>query len=83
MISKELNLEHVSAGVQAVHWLLNRGCKCIDLIGFGYKEGKFMEEKIYAKNSKNYAPGMVDTNPMYNWNAERQWLIIQPAVNFI
>lgn len=83
MITKELNLEHVSAGIQAVHWLLNRGCKDITLIGFGYKDGKFMQQKVYAKNSINYEPGMVDTNPLYNWDRERQWLQLQPQVTFI
>lgn len=76
LISKELGLEHVSAGPQAVHWLLNRGCRHIELIGFGYKDGKFMEEKIYCNNSKNYPAGMKDENPMYNWEAERQWLML-------
>jgi hypothetical protein len=83
MISKELQLEHVSAGPQAVQWLLNRGCKHIDLIGFGYKNGEFMTDKVYAKNSKNYPDGMKDTNTMYNWQRERQWLMLQPEVRFI
>lgn len=83
LISKELCLEHVSAGPQAVHYLLNRGCRHIDLVGFGYKDGKFMEEKIYCNNSKNYPDGMKDENPLYDWKAERQWLINQPQVHFI
>lgn len=83
MISKELGLEHISAGVQAVAWLLNRGCQHIDLIGFGYKDGKFNEQKVYAKNSINYEPGMVDTNPLYSWAKEREWLLLQPQVTFI
>ncbi|MBO5957100.1 MAG: hypothetical protein J6Q39_06050 [Bacteroidales bacterium] len=83
MISYEVGEDHVSAGPQAVHWLLNRGCRHIDLIGFGYRDGKFMDEKIYAKNSKNYPDGMKDTNSMYNWAKERQWLKYQPQVHFI
>lgn len=83
LISKELGLEHVSAGPQAVAWLLNRGCKHIDLIGFGYKDGEFMSDKIYCNNSKNYESGMKDENSMYNWKTERQWLMLQPAVHFI
>lgn len=83
LISKELGLEQVSAGPQAVHWLLNRGCRHIDLIGFGYKDGEFMTDKIYAKNSHNYPDGMKDNNTHYDWNAERNWLKSQPQVHFI
>lgn len=83
MIIKELGLEHVSAGVQAVAWLLNRGCKDITLIGFGFRDGKFMEQKVYAKNSINYPDGMKDDNPLYSWYRERQWLLLQPQVTFI
>lgn len=84
MISYEIGAEHISAGPQAVHWLLNRGCRHIDLIGFGYKPGEgFMTEKIYAKNSKNYPDGMKDNNTIYDWAKERQWLMLQPQVHFI
>lgn len=84
MICKEIGTDHISAGPQAVHWLLNRGCRHIDLIGFGYKPGEgFMSEKIYAKNSKNYPDGMKDTNDHYNWELERKWLKLQPQVHFI
>ena len=84
MICYEVGHDHVSAGPQAIHWLLNRGCRHIDLIGFGYKPGEgFMNEKIYAKNSKNYPDGMKDTNQLYDWTLERKWLQLQPQVNFI
>lgn len=83
MISKELGLEHVSAGIQAVHYLLNRGCKDITLIGFGFRDGKFNKQKVYAKNSINYPDAMVDTNPLYSWDREREWLLLQPQIRFI
>lgn len=83
MLSYEIGIDHVSAGPQTVHWLLNRGCRHIDLIGFGYKNGEFMTEKIYAKNSHNYPDGMKDNNTHYDWDLERKWLKLQPQVHFI
>lgn len=52
-------------------------------MGFGYREGQFLEDKVYCKNSKNYPAGMKDENPLYDWKAERQWLMLQPQVHFI
>lgn len=79
MITKELNLEHVSAGVQALHWLLNRGCNHIDIMGFGDDTCK----KVYCRNSKNYEAGMKDDNPLYNWKKEREWILNQPQIHLI
>lgn len=83
MLCREVGKESVSAGPQAVHWLLNRGCRHIDLIGFGYRDGEFMSDKIYARNSKNYEAGYKDTNDHYDWALERKWLLGQPAIHFI
>lgn len=83
LLSKEMGVEHVSAGPQAIHWLLNRGCKHIDLVGFGYRDGEFMSDKVYCQNSKNYADGMKDNNTLYDWGLERKWLQQQPQVHFI
>lgn len=85
ILIQETGCENLSAGIQAVHWLLNRGCEHVDLIGFGFdsKTKSFSTEKRYCQNSKNFTPGQLDENPHYDFMKERQWLMKQPSVNFI
>ena len=83
IIASEIGVDKVSAGPQAVAYFINRGVEHIDLIGFGYLNGEFMKQKRYADNSHNYKTRMMDSNPLYDWNKERQWLINQPEITFI
>lgn len=78
-----------SAGAQAIDFFLNRGAACVDVIGFGCKEGKFNPDKIYTQGSKGTTPEHnttkegKDENPNYDWHAEREWEINQASVKFI
>lgn len=83
LLSQEIGVKHVSAGPQAIAYFLNRGCEKIDLIGFGYLKGQFMQTKRYCDNAHNYSTRMVDKNALYDWEKERAWMTMQPQVCFI
>lgn len=83
LLLAESSCDNLSAGVQAVHWLLNRGCVHVDLIGFGFDGKEFAKEKRYCHNAINFEAGAVDNNPHYDFAKERQWLLRQPDVHFL
>lgn len=66
-IRAEIGWHHVSCGVLAVAWCLNRGAKSVSVIGFGCIGGWEAKLKIYDN-------GMKDNNPHYNWEREHLWL---------
>ena len=83
ILCSELQVEKVSAGLQAVSYFLNRGARVIYLLGFGMTKEGFMNEKKYCKHSINYNDGMKDTNKFYDWNKEKIWLKQQSKIRFL
>ena len=83
ILCSELQVEKVSAGIQAVSYFLNRGARVIYLLGFGMTKEGFMNEKKYCKHSINYKDGMKDTNQFYDWNKEKIWLKQQSKIRFL
>ena len=83
ILCNELQVEKVSAGIQAVSYFLNRGASVVYLLGFGMTKEGFMNEKKYCKHSINYKDGMKDTNKFYDWNKEKTWLKQQSKIRFL
>ena len=73
----------VSAGIQTIHYFLNRDVKKVCLIGFGHFQDGFKNEKKYCKNSHNYPNGMIDKNPHYDWSKEQHWMKNQSKIVFL
>lgn len=72
------------AGVQAIAYCINRGAKSIELIGFGtYPDGTRTNGKRYCANAKCFPNGMIDDNPIYDFELERKWIEAQPEVSYI
>lgn len=78
----ELDHDNASAGLQAIHYFLNRGVKELWLLGFGKFSDGF-KEKRYCDNSFNFKKGEKDNNPVYDWNKERKWLLNQSKIIFL
>lgn len=83
ILCSELQVEKVSAGLQAVSYFLNRGASVVYVLGFGMTKEGFMNAKKYCKHSINYKDGMKDTNQYYNWNKEKTWLKHQSKIRFL
>jgi hypothetical protein len=66
--SLELGWQHVSAGMLACMWCLNRGARRVRVVGFGYDP-----QRGWAAD-KRYPDGQKDGNPLYNWKQEQRWL---------
>lgn len=82
ILLNELKHNKVSAGLQAIHYFLNRGVKEVWLLGFGkYSDG--FKEKRYCSNSFNFKKGHFDNNPAYDWNKEKEWLKNQSKIKFL
>ncbi len=82
ILLSEINHPNASAGLQAIHYFLNRGAKEIWLLGFGkYSDG--FKEKRYCENAFNFKKGEKDNNPAYDWNKERIWLENQSKIKFL
>lgn len=64
----EVGWQHVSAGVLACLWCLNRGAQRVRVVGFGYEAARG-----WARD-KRYPDGVRDENPLYNWPLEQHWL---------
>lgn len=87
-LCEQVGHSHVSCGVCAIAWLLNRGAAQIDLVGFGYHDGKWNRDKVYTTANKAHIPthntqGTVDTNPLYDWDKEKAWIMRQPRVHLL
>lgn len=67
-IRAEIGCSHVSIGILAAAWCLNRGARTVSVIGFGCHGG------IRDADRKVYASGPVDKNMHYNWSREYEWL---------
>lgn len=78
-------LPNVSSGFLAVIYFLLRGAKQVDLIGYGFLGGKFLNygQKKYCNRSFNYAPGYLDNNSNYDFAKEHEILAKLPGVNFV
>lgn len=84
MLCEEIGHQHVSCGVQAIAYCLNRSAKSIDLIGYGvWPDGTRTQQKRYCANAKCFPNGMYDTNDIYDWEKERSWIENQPECRFI
>lgn len=79
----EVGHENVSAGVQSIHYFLNRDVRKIYLIGFGHFQDGFRNVKKYCQNAHNYPNGMTDTNQHYNWKKEQHWMKNQSKIVFL
>lgn len=66
--AQEIGHPHVSAGLLACMWALNRGARQVYAIGFGYRRGQGWPE------GKVYPDGTVDRNERYDWPRENRWL---------
>jgi hypothetical protein len=66
--AQEIVHPHVSAGLLACMWALNRGARQVYAIGFGYRRGQGWPE------GKVYPDGTVDNNTKYDWPRENRWL---------
>ena len=66
--AQEIVHPHVSAGLLACMWALNRGARQVYAIGFGYRRGQGWPE------GKVYPDGTVDRNERYDWPRENRWL---------
>lgn len=78
----------VSAGAQAIDYFINREADRIDVIGFGWKDGKRCKNKEYTQGSTGTTPttgvvNNVDLNSQYNWEAEAEWEAAQPSVHLL
>lgn len=76
----ETGLNKTSAGIQALHYFINRGAKRIYIIGFGYYSDGINRGKTYCKNSFNYPAGMRDTNKNYDWVRQKNWINNQRSI---
>lgn len=72
----EAGVEKPSCGLLAVAWLLNRGARQVDLVGFGFDGVRWCERKIYAD-------GGVDGNGHYDWEQEHAWYERQARVRLL
>lgn len=64
----EVGWQHVSAGVLACMWALNRGARRVRVVGFGYDPLRgWAADKRYPDREK-------DGNPLYHWKQEQRWL---------
>lgn len=79
----EVGHDNISCGLSACLWAINRNAKRVFIMGFGEQQGQRMTQKRYCQNSHNYKAGMVDDNPHYDWDKERQWLKAQPQIEFL
>ena len=79
----ELGHDAASAGLQAIHFFLNRDVREIYLLGFGMYSDGFKQSKKYCKRAFNYSDGMTDTNNAYDWNKERDYMLKQSKIRFI
>lgn len=84
MLCEEIGHPHVSCGVQAIAYCINRGVKSIDLIGYGvYPDGTRTQQKRYCANAKCFPNGMRDYNEIYDWEKEYNWIKNQPECVFL
>lgn len=86
-LAAQVGHPQVSAGIQAVHYLLARGAR-VDVIGFGARAGVYDRDKIYTAANAAHVPatktdGLRDVNETYNWAAEKLWLANQPRVTML
>lgn len=83
------SLDHcmASGGIQAVSYCLNRGAK-VDVIGFGFKDGKH-GGKVYTQANTAHIPKHLvdnsgkDLNNSYDWDKEDAWLANHPDVTLL
>lgn len=65
-ISKRYNLKLASTGLCAIHWLVEEAkVDNVAVIGFGYKDGGFIENKTYTGTS------IQDPNKNFDWHKEQ------------
>lgn len=76
MTAAEAGVEKPSCGLLAVAWLLNRGARAVDVIGFGMGATGWLARKAYTN-------GVVDGNPHYDWEKEHRWMERQGRVHMI
>lgn len=77
-LCRRVGHKNVSAGSQAIDYFLNRGASSVDVVGFGYLNGKRSEAKRYTAANPSHIPatkteGVTDVNPNYDWEKENAW----------
>lgn len=65
VIAEKYRLKMASTGLCAIHWLTEQEVDNITVIGFGYKNGKFSDDKIYVGTN------IIDQNQNFDWKKEQ------------
>lgn len=66
-VANACGIRKASCGLLACWWALEMGAESVTVIGFGYSQGHW-------DSVKRYPDGLVDSNPMYDWDKEHEWL---------
>lgn len=65
-LATRYNLKMASTGLCAIHWLIEEAkVDSVTVIGFGYKDGKFIEDKTYTGTN------IKDPNKNFDWHKEQ------------
>lgn len=67
IVADECGVRKASCGLLACWWALQMGAESVTVIGFGHRNGQW-------DAVKSYPDGHTDTNPMYDWNKEHEWM---------
>lgn len=67
IVAETCGVRKASAGLLACWWAIQMGAARVSVIGFGYRNGRW-------DAVKQYPDGLIDNNPMYDWNKEHEWL---------